>query len=346
MSAWFPGTGLPPLIHQRRFARNGKPPQAMFYKRVAEALNHTTAWRRKEFCAFSQSLNALAARVATSDLPSWRTYLRTGHGVLKLEVNLVLGLAYGDAGPATAPEVYCQLLTPAGAVVQTSAVVECQKSASSDVGPDTWTTARLDLPAADDTAYWLQLYLSDYARVISMEAHEVASSPIDTATTGAVDPRYSTGSPIWDGSIGGIAAAQTELLRSNRRHLVSWSCYDGVSAISNNTSTYKNILNGTSTTITAATPGWRIQNQYCNTYGRDDVPVEFAVYASATLNGGYVKISDGSNELETSVITAEGWYTVAGVIPAAAATKYDVLQKGHASGGAITTSAVALLEYE
>ena len=351
MSTWFPPIPTPPLIHHRRFTRNGQAPQAAYYKRVADAQNHVVAYRRKWIASWSQPLNNLATRVATAGLPVWRTYFHSGHGVLKINVNLVLGTAYGAAGPATAPEVYAQLKNPTtGAVVCTSAVVACTHSASTAVGPDTWAMAELSLPASDDTDYWLQLYTSDFARIISAEAHEVPKLPVNDAVTGAVDPRYSVGSPIWDGAMSDLAANQTELLRSNRRHLISWSIYDGVSAITNATDAILNVIDGTSTAWSETTnPGFYIQNQYCNTYGRTLVPCVLAVYGENTVHSAdssfRLYYAAGSYVEVTGIGDALGWYTAAVQVPVAAAKKFDPVSLNGASS-TVRIDAVALLEYE
>ena len=350
MSTWFPPINIPPLIHHRRFARNGYSPQALYYKRIADAQNHVVGYRRKAFCNYSQTLDDLVARVGTSDLPSWRTYLRTGHGALKIEINLTLGYAWAGPGAPTAPEVYCQLLNPStGAVVTTSAVISCVPSDSTDIGPNTWSMAKLALACSDDTAYWLQLYLSDYARVMSMEAHEVASIPVNDADTGAVDPRFSTGAPIWDGAMADIAANQTELLRSNRRHLISWSIYDGVSAVTNATGAIKNVIDGAGTSWSTANPGWYVENQYCNTYSRTTVPGVLAVYGENTVHSAdsSFRLYYGAGDyLEvTGIGDAAGWYTAAVNIPAAAATFYQPFSLNGASS-TVRIDAVSLLEYE
>ena len=350
MSTWFPPVNIPPLIHHRRFARNGRSPQALFYKRIADAQNHVVGYRRKEFCNYSQTMDDLIARVGTSDLPSWRTYLHTGHGVIHLEINLVLGYAWAGPGAPTAPEVYCKLKNPStGADVVTSAVISCPISSSSDAGPSTWTMARLEIACSDDTDYWLQLYLTDYARVVAMEAHEVATIPVNDADTGAVDPRFSTGAPIWDGAMSDLATNQTELLKSNRRHLISWSIYDGVSAVTNASGAILNVIDGAGTSWSTANPGFYVENQYGNTYSRTTVPGVLAVYGENTVhaaNSSFRLYYAAGSYLEvTGIGDAAGWYTAVVNIPAAAATFYQPFSLNGA-GSTVRIDTVSLLEYE
>jgi len=259
-------------------------------------------------------------------------------------VRLVLGLATRSA---TSPEVYCQLLNPSTlAVISTSDVAGCAASDSAEVGPDTWSHAVVHLAASDDTAYALQLYISDYARVISMTAYEVGVVPVDDTVAGAVDPRYSMGSPIWDAAAYDLLANQTALLTSNRRHLLSWSPYDGVHTFTASTGTLTNILDGTSTSVSAATPGFRIRNLYCNTRSRTTVPVVFAAYAVATVNDGQVRLTDGTNTIDITITAgAAGWFVAIGSLPAAASTKYDIHVAAGASGTCRCDGA-SLLEYE
>jgi len=342
MATWDAPLNLPGPIHHRRFARNGSLVQANYYRLIAAAQNHAFKYRRKCFCNFSQALNAIDGGSAGSDVPLWRTWIATGYGVDHIEVNLIL--IRPNTHPGSDPLVYVKLLNPTtGATIETSAVVHTGVTTDTDDGPDRWIHVTLTLDAVDVTVYWLQSYASDYGRIVAMEAHEVAGV-VDDTVVGAIDPRCAVDSPIYDARMSSLAVGQTGLLKNTRRHLDSWSAY-GTSSISNATTTYKNILDGTSTAVAAASPGIRLQNAYCNTASRTAVPVIFAVYAVATVDGGYAKITDGTNELETGLITTEGWYYVAGTLPASPATHYDVWQKA-AAGSEITTSAAVLLEVE
>lgn len=345
MATWTPVRNQGRLVQPPRFARNEQLVSATYYAKIARAQNHIMGYRRKWLGGFAQR-NPAFASTASAATAQWQMYFRTGHGVKEVYVKLLLGPADNEATPTSAPVVTATLYNPTTLLSISSfdREIGIVDAAITDV-PDNYIDTRGTLTVSDDTAYGLSLTTEHYARIISATVWEVADIPVDDTIAGAVDPRYGVGDPILDGNALAMSEGQTELLRSNRRHLISWSTY-GTSSITNNTSTYKNIIDGSSTTVTVATPGWYIQNQYCNTLSRTGVPCVFAVYASATLNGGVVQLTDGTNTLTTGNVTSIGWYTVAGTIPAAAATKYDVHAKGDAGGGAITVSAVALLEYE
>ena len=342
MSTWDVSKQQARLVQPPRAARNGMIVSANYYNAIARAQNHVMAYRRKWLGGLCQRNNALATTVSGA-VTQWRQYFRTGHGVKEIYVRLLLAPA--DNASASTPAVTVGLYTPAMVAVSSfTRNIGIVDATITDV-PDNYIDTSGSLTVSDDTAYCLTYVTTDYGRLISATAWELADIPVDDTVDGAVDPRYSLHDPILDDKPLAMATGQNELLKSNRRHLISWSSY-GTSAIVNNTNTWENILDGTSTTVTAATPGWYVNTPYDNTLSRTGVPMVFAVWASATLNGGEVKITDGTNSLTTGTVTAAGWYVVAGTLPAAASTKYDVHARGDAGGGAITVSAVALLEYE
>lgn len=343
MATWEPTKAQGRLVQPPRYARNGQLVTAAFYSKIARMQNHVVGYRRRWLGGLTQRNQGFKATESGS-VAQWRMYFRAGHGAESIYVRLLLAPA--DNAAAAAPSVTVQLYNPVTllAGLSFSRNIGVIDASAADV-PDDFIDSNGTLAVTDDTAYGLDFNTVDYARIVAATVWEIATRPVDDTVDGAVDPRYSLADPILDYKARAMAQGQTELLSSNRHHLISWSSY-GTSAITNATSTYKNILDGTSTTVTAATPGWYVQNQYCNTLSRTGVPCVFAVWASATLNGGLVQLTDGTNTLTTGNVTTAGWYTVAGTIPAAAATKYDVHAKGDAGGGAITVSAFALLEYE
>ena len=303
------------------------------------------AHRRKWLGGFCQDYANVEAGVSATTRV-WRTYFHTGHGVSHIYVQMLLAVADVASPPAPLdPSVAVEVANPTTLVATDvfSRVINIVDSTLADA-PDSFIDASGTLAVSDDTDYELRFTVLDNARIVSASAWEIGERPVNDATTGGVDPRYAMGDPILDGSVLSMAQGQTELLKTNRHHLLSWASY-GESSIVNATSTYKNILDGSSTAVGAASPGWYIQNRYGNTRTTTTIPTVFAVFAEGTSNGGYAQFTDGTTALTTGVITTAGWYTVAGNVPADNATKYDVLAAGHAAGGSIRVDAVAVLEY-
>jgi hypothetical protein len=344
MSVWNVTKQQSRLVQPPRAARNGMLVSSNYYASIARAQNHIVAYRRKWLGGMCQRNNAFAT-VDEGQVTKWRMYFRTGHGVKEIYVRLLL--APSDNAGSSAPAAIVSLYNPVTLLAISSFTrnIGIVDSSITDV-PDNYIDTSGTLTVSDDTAYGLDFVTDDGARFVSATVWEIADIPVDDTVDGAVDPRYSAHDPILDYKPLAMAQGQTELLMSNRHHLISWSSY-GDSAITNDTDTYTNIIDGSSTAVSVATPGWYVQNQYCNTLSRTGVPCVFAVYAEGATNGGYAQLTDGTNTLTTAAITTAGWYTATGTIPAAAATKYDVHAKTLGGGSDdITVHAVALLEYE
>jgi len=338
-----------PITYARR-ARNGTPVNASTYSDIANATNHIIAYRRKWLAQFA---NSVVPAGASGTLTSWRAYIHTGHHCKQIRGDFIL--CRPDNALAVDPVVAFALRdVGTGALVAASTTIHYGPidAAATDV-PDERikTVMRIDgADFADDTDYWLQVYAYDYARIASASFWELGTldGVVDDAITGAVDPRFAAGGPITDDQPLALAAAQTEIIRTNRPSLFSWSTYDATSNDHVGV-TATNMLDLSSTTVTAATPGWYVNNLYHNTVSRTTVPVVFAVYASSTGIGGVnasLRLTDGTQTITIGSITASGWYTGTGLITAAAATKFDI--HGFSDSASRTTHlyAATLFEYE
>lgn len=341
----------PSPIQYAQRARNGSVVQAATYVQIARATNHITGMMGKWLCHFC---NANPPAGAAGTLTSYRAYIHTGHHVEAIRVNLSLVLP--DNAAAVAPRVWVELLNVStGANIATSSICHYGPiDAAASGGPDYRREATIEIDGddfADDTAYWLQLYIDDYARVQGMSAYEVGSldGTVDDAVTGAVDPRFVAGQPITDDQRLAIAAAQTEIIRTCRQPLWTWSVYDDTAPHAVTGTTATNLIDLASTSVSAASPGVYVNNQYHNTVSRTTVPCVIAAYAkSATLGGGTesaLRLQDGS-ATHTVKVTHEGWYTFTANLSVSAANKWDVLGVSDHANRTISLWAIDVFEYE
>lgn len=343
MTIHAPSLAMKPPIDHARFCRNGQLVQAPLYSRVARDVNHVAGYRRKRIASFSQKLDSIASG-ASGTTSCWRSYFHTGHNVKYIEAEIIA--ARPDGG--TAPYSYISIAeAPLYLAGDTSDYwFHGNIDSSPSDTPDEWSSAVLRCDASSDQAYALQVVAVDYARPISVVVYEVGETPCDTSNTGCVNPNYGVGDPILDAHILELCQAQDELLRTNRAHLFSWSPYGSYSRVTG--TTYTSVVDGSSTTTGAAVPAPVLENQYHNTKSRTAVPGILAVYANPDTNDAFVKIDDGTNTIEVT-ITGGGsttWYTQAGSIPAAAATKYVPMAKAGGAAEDIDVYAVAFFEFE
>lgn len=346
MSNWISSIMFPRLLQPGRYNYNGQIVDAMFNRMAGRAMNHCSAYRRKFLAAWQQSLIGDAGN---GTFGSWRGFVHTGHHCAHLEVIMLLLRPDGGADP----HAYVTITPDAtGIISDTSDFLRHSLIDATSVDqPDHWVWGRTTLNAADDTDYWLHLNVVDEARVLSVCVFEVGTTDgtVDDTVTGVVNPIVSVGDPIFDDQQDDLAVGLGELLRTNRSHMFSWGSYDGFgnSVVG---AAWANVIDTAMPAINAASPGFVWESEYHNTYSRTDVPVVLAVYAtrSAGIGGqtGEVKIDDGAgNIIAITGIVAAGWYTQAGTLPAAAATKYDV-QARAPTGGTVRVDAVSVYEYE
>jgi hypothetical protein len=150
------------------------------------------------------------------------------------------------------------------------------------------------------------------------------------------------GGPILDISRQNIAEGLSAKWGHGATALITWNESDGGLSLTSST-TYTNALDSSSTSVTAATPGWTLDATRHNTVAQAAVPVVFRVYASS--DGGKARLaSSGGTLLEITGINAPGWWEVAGSIPAAA-TKMD-LQIARTTGISMGIHAASLFEYQ
>jgi len=100
----------------------------------------------------------------------------------------------------------------------------------------------------------------------------------------------------------------------------------------------KNLIDNTSTTVSASTPGVQLDLRYRTTLSRAalGVPVRFWAYASSTVasDTGYVQILDSAGAAKLTVPitgTTAQWYATEGYLPATDA-KYDAHYGGNTLG--------------
>ncbi len=78
-----------------------------------------------------------------------------------------------------------------------------------------------------------------------------------------------------------------------------------------------NLVDNSTTTVAASTPGFWADLLYANTVSQAGVAVQMHVYAKCPSGSGTVRVLDsaGTTMLEVTGITAEGWYVVNGYLP-------------------------------
>jgi hypothetical protein len=331
---------LPRLLHERRFARNGQYPAANFYARVANDLNHLNLYRKKEVFQLARPMGSFGAGAAGT-VTRWRFRCHTGHATGQLHFKMGMALA-----ETSGLDPYVEWdVTEAGGLTVTTPEIHYGFTAlaKSDI-PNEWSWPSVSVAVDPDTTYECALKVVDYARPFACSVWEVPINADDTIDH-YTRKGYAATQPILDSDRGDILPATTALWKKNATSLLHWT--RDTASITRSSATHVNILDGTSTAVSASTPGYTIDTSLHQTAGRATVPVVFAVHGSTSGGlAGKVRLRSASGDVVAiaTISNVSQWHTVTALIPAAS-VKAD-LQFACDGVNTLTVNAVSLYEYE
>lgn len=331
---------VPHIIDWHRDACNGMYPSATYYAKIVGAQNHITAHRHREVYALTRELgNGSYGYSGTTTISRFR--FRSGYGAKIARVVMILGRD-NTGGVAASPSAK---VTVGGTDV--GPFYYGQSAVATDDEPSNLSVFSGTISITPATVYECSVTAVDYARVMGVSVHEIGESTVDETTNYFSSWRPGANTPIYDAPIGRILEGLSKTWRQNGGTVAHWGRINGA-ARTRSAASALNLIDGTSTTPSASTPGWTLDMRYRNSQRRTTVPIEFSVYGSVAGGGsGTVSIVDSSGTAMATATISSGtaqWFTATGTLPATVA-KYDLVVTGD---GANTTSvyAVSLAEYE
>lgn len=215
---------------------------------------------------------------------------------------------------------------------------------SADVPSDfTYMTGTMDVDSGTDIA--CEFYDVHDARLVSAMVYEELLPP-DTAN-GFMQP-IGAGTNILDSHRQQLALNLYNIWESRGSQVWNWTADTAATAFTNATTTAKNLIDSSVTTVSAASPGATIDMTGKATRRQEStgVPVTIWVYASATTSTGAVRLVNSAGSTLYSILITAGaaaWYSTTGYLPASSA-KYD-LHGVAGAAGTITVHAVSIFEY-
>lgn len=322
-------------------------------RRLAETFNHVACRLKKQVFFQYQPWDSASAGASTIAY-WWPTRFRTGEATTGLRV--VGGILPTDYAVATgSPSLVVDVRDTSGSGHGSSVVSQAfytnARTASATVVPDevTYFSGILRGLSAN-TEYQLHNYITEGCRPLFLSVVELDSRHADDTVSAVCDPGpFTAEAPVYDLHFSDLVTANNSLWRHNGAQLATW-CVDGDedTAAAWSATSYTNLIDGSSTSVSASTPGFNLFTQYHNTLSRTTVPVKacFKVSRSSGTGTCDVRFTDGTNSIEVTGLTGAGtqWGTVTGTIPTQAGTKWD-LQARVSSGSWIVRAAV-LFEYE
>lgn len=343
----------PVPIQYRRYARNGLVPHAVFESDLAASLNFAAAVRNKQlFHQGCDLLNIPAGSGTARD--RWRFAAHTSPMLRKLRAQVVMASNEIIAGGGTGanPTVTLYITNADGSTVygQASANYGATGTTTNDA-PDELGALDLEITGVPpDTDVYGRFEDSDGGRLVAATVYEESLSIL--ASNGYVVPSVvSATAPIYDARRETMYELATKLWKRGAAQLINWTVDDQSSPRLTAFGTARNLIDNTSITVGADTPGYVLDLRYCRTLARDTVPCVLAVYGkmSTGADTGQVKILDSTGSTIGSVSitsTTARWHTAVVDMPATN-EKFD-LQFRCITGGlgdSFTVGAASLYQY-
>lgn len=334
---------LLPRIACQNYTLNGQPAPVMAPQRLAQGVNQAMRWCTKELYVTPGAFDEIAASGGAGPTTRFRTWIHTGPFFKRLR--WMVTMARPSSGSTGSPKATIAVTQTDGTPI-TSVDISYGYATVTAHTPDTFgdfsgTIEHDDIEPVID--YLINISVSDNARIVNVLLLEESLEP--TTDNGYIPDLYSSVSPILDDVRSSARTAMYDLFRRGGAVILDWH-----GARVGSTATDTNIVDGSSTTVTAATPGFTLDMRYKARLKNAATGVNCKVRAYGNTDGGaggrlFVKDSGGA-----TLATVTGWNTTASwqsadlVLPATLA-KYDI-QIDNGGGATFNLSDVAIYEYE
>src|SRR5688500_4979708 len=311
------------------------------------------AYRRKVFINVAAGWDTTASSATTT---YWRAYMRTGYGVTQLRFDLALSLSVHPNDP------YVEIVvTESGGASQTIRVDYGSAGTGADDAPYQFgQILRQGVDVDPDTAYEIAVIAYGGARPLTVTGYEYANPEIDGAV--AYYAEIGLGSveqPITHSLRKTILDGLSAVWMGNGAHLLTWAGDGGGTANSVTGTTWTNIIDESSTSVSASTPGYYFAANVAGSLADllplvrikdgNDLPVTLAVYGNASAASGEVRLVDSgaAGPSITTIGTTLQWYTTnttwSNVDAIAGSGKVDLQARHSTAGQTVNVYAVSVL---
>lgn len=284
----------PANIAPERFSLNGRVPNPAGWRGIANGYNFVSSYMRKQVLSYCWDVQSIPASAGGTNAYLYFPF-RTGENVSKLVA--MLGVAPADSASTPDPSVRLRAVPASpGSVVTGDWTRYYRIDTTSTFTPDKpqdvqWVRTSIDL--SSNTLYRGAIDVASNAKLWAATVWEEAPLLADDSVTGVCDPAaFEAYGPIRSEDIQDVITTGTKLWQHNGGHLFSWSS-KGLNSVSvDNTapgSNWTNVLNLTSTSVTANTPGWVLSTAFMDSVS-NNVPLEMGVYATRISGTGTLEV--------------------------------------------------------
>lgn len=351
----------PPPIPLRRWSRNGKHPNAELANRINAAANAAALYRSKEVFGICAPLfSGNGSFYVNGDL--WHFAFHTGPHTTALFARLAMNVPF-----ASASNSYASVKIYSDASLSTLVASQDFEYGSAPGGggsPYVWQT----LSAIDKFITGISAD-TDYYGVISSHnnAYVLAASIVDCPSFtesgygGYLATNYTTHTPILAIDRERPQTLMRDVWKRGGSKVLNWAVTPGNApagsdsngtyrSITTTSTTYTNILDRSSTTISAATPGWtldmRNKDRVSQTSGVPCVMKCFGRNASGSQTNVVLKNSSGATiATATSSDATNTWFSISFNMPAVL-DKYDIQFNTGTAGNRSYLYAICIWEQE
>ena len=344
-----------PPIEVKKFCRNGLPVSAQYWNLLNEAVNASALYRTRELFSIVGDLGSAPGIQATSAAgtrPRWRAACRTGplhHAMLCRAVMFPPSSNYANNTYATL-EVYSDA-TESTLVTTISLFYGPGPTGTTSAGG--WQYHRvLDMAITGlsaDTDYYLVFNDVDYGRLQSACVIDLQS--MTEGNDGHLPLSLSSDSEVLHVYRENVATIQKNLWKRSGAKVLGWTTNIQANSRSTTSASAINLIDGVSTTYTAAIPGYTLnmtgKARLSQTSG---VPCIMKAYMGSTgAANGVVHLRDSAGSVVATCTNAAGagvgnWVSSGAFnLPATTSKYYLTFQT---AAGTVFVNAVSIWEHE
>jgi hypothetical protein len=303
--------GLP--IHTARYCNNGMLVSAHLEQRIRQGLNTIAKHGGKCLFNVGESARHVPLSSGAAERVRWRHYGHTGMHTAELGVVVVLARQAPDGiGGGTTADPYCRyrLTRVADASTQDLEFHYGHIPGTPTDVPNELTVATSSLPVEAREDY--HGTFSDFdGRLVSACVYEITEDA--TTTNNYLIHNVSIGQPVFD-----VRRSEAMTLGTNMWKWSAAHCFNIICSRTRTSTTDINLIDDTSTAISAATPGYVLDMRYKTTLSQSEVPVKVAVHGHCAGGGtGHVYLKDSAGNVKVTVninSATPGWFTGTGTL--------------------------------
>lgn len=347
-----PKTIIPPM-QGHRFSRNGQHPDVGLINAINATANKSILYRTKEIFRAPGTATFPLAASGAGDRARWRFAFHTGPYAHMLKVAIgTIPQAHGGSPSAVAKSRLDISTSTSGSPVAASGSfthgVNPGGSASTLTGWEGLKVGTMYISVDPDTDYYGTFYDVDYGRTMFACVWEVSS--MTENHDGYLPQALATQSHIFSKYRQYPVTILNNLMKRGGATVLNWTVDNGASPITTTSSTATNIIDTSSTTISAATPGYTLDMTGKGRRIDETVSCVMKAYGSKSSSApdGSVFLKDSAGTTIASIAGAfqntAGWQTSGVFQMPAGIDKYD-LQFSRAVAGTLSLYAVSIYEY-